>query len=103
MNDVAELKQYVEVHARAQDLSPARYQAILDRISTDDAGGGPGSWTGEWSAAAQELERAGRLLEACRHYNLARFPYADGPARRQAHADCVRTFDEWRQREKTAI
>lgn len=95
MNDVAELKQYVEVHARAQNIPRARYRAVLDQIRTDE-GTQPGSWVGEWCAAAARLERDGKLLDACRHYNLARFPYVDGQARRDALAKCVRTFDRWR-------
>ncbi|WP_031525358.1 alpha/beta hydrolase [Streptomyces sp. NRRL F-5123] len=93
MNDIAELKQYVGVHAKAQGIP--HYRQLLDRIRDD--GEGPGSWVAEWSAAARELESQGKLLEACRHYNMARFPFVDGEARRQAMEGCVRAFDRWRR------
>jgi pimeloyl-ACP methyl ester carboxylesterase len=95
MNDVAELKQYVGVHARAQGIPPAQYEPLLDQVSHDDDG--PGSWVAEWSRAAERLERDGRLLEACRYYNMARFPYVDGQPRRDALTRCVTVFDRWRR------
>ncbi|MEN3357458.1 MAG: hypothetical protein V7637_1440 [Mycobacteriales bacterium] len=95
MNDVGELKRFVGTHARAQNLPPAATQQLLGRIRTDDPGG-PGSWVGEWSAAADALEQGGRDLDACRHYNIARFPYVDSPARQWALDRCVQAFDWWR-------
>ncbi|MDN3359005.1 alpha/beta hydrolase [Actinomadura sp. DC4] len=95
MNDVGELKEFATVHARAQNIR--RYRDVLDRIDSDEDGG-PGSWAGEWSRAAEEF--AARPLEACRRYNMARFPYVDGPARLQALRRCVESFDEWRQGQK---
>ena len=91
MNDIAELKQYVLVHARAQGV-PARVQRrVLDRIETDE-GAGPGSWVGEWNAAAA---RAAQPLDVARCYNLARFPYVDGPARAEAQRRCVAAVERW--------
>ncbi|WP_255955729.1 alpha/beta fold hydrolase [Streptomyces odontomachi] len=92
MNDIAELKEFVRVHARGQQIPDV--ERILDRI-TDD-GTGPGSWTGEWSAEARTLEAAGRHLEACRHHIMARFPYEDGPARKEAAEQAVAALDRWR-------
>jgi esterase FrsA len=92
MNDVAELKRYIELHAKGQGIR--HYQKVLDRIGSD--GDGPGSWAYEWSLAAERLEQSGRHLEACRHYAMARFPYADGPARKEAHTRCLGAFDRWR-------
>lgn len=94
MNDVDELKRFVVVHARAQNI--VGYQDVLSRITNDNEGE-PGSWAREWTRSAELLAERGRLLEATRHYNLARFPYVDGPARRQALAACVLAFDRWRQ------
>jgi hypothetical protein len=93
MNDVTELKQYVVVHARGQQIPG--YREVLDRIHTDH-GDGPGSWVGEWCRAGEQADARGRLLEAGRHYALARFPYVDGPARQEAADRCVSTFDRWR-------
>jgi esterase FrsA len=98
-NDVDELKQFVEVHAKAQSLDPKLYGPLLARI-VDDGPGTPGSWVHEWSAAGAEAESAGRLLEACRYYNMARFPYVDGPARGKALTQCVAAFDTWRATQK---
>lgn len=91
-NDVAELKEYVLAHASAQNLSADH---VLSRITTD--GDGPGSWSREWVRAGETLERDGDLLAAATHYNLARFPYVDGPARAEALRRCVTVFDRWRR------
>ncbi|MFE4971398.1 alpha/beta hydrolase [Kitasatospora sp. NPDC056651] len=96
MNDVAELKQYVGAHARAQSLPPGHYEELLGRIRTDDEGAA-GSWAREWSEVGERFEKAGRYLEACRHFNMARFPYVDGPARGAALERCVNAFDLWRR------
>lgn len=95
MNDIDELKQFVVAHARVQNIPRETYTALLGRIAHDD-GDSPGSWVAEWSRAAEALERQGKPLEACRHYNMARFPYVDGPARREALNRCVANFDQWR-------
>jgi len=95
MNDVEELKEYLLVHARIQGIGPRRYREIVAGISSDTPFK-PDSWTARWSEEGRSLERSGRLLEACRCYNLARFPFVDGPARKQALDDCVATFDRWR-------
>ncbi|MFJ2131535.1 alpha/beta hydrolase [Streptomyces sp. NPDC087845] len=101
MNDVDELKQFAVVHARAQNIGG--YRTVLDRIASDDPRGGPGSWAGEWQRAGEAQEAAGRLLEACRHYAMARFPYVDGPARQTAGERCVEAFDTWRTQDGRAI
>lgn len=95
MNDLGELKQFVLVHARGQGIPARDYERLLSAIESDD-GDGPGSWVGEWSRAAERLERDGRFLEACRHFTMARFPYVDGPAREEALRRCIAAFDRWR-------
>ena len=95
MNDVAELKRYVLVHARAQGIPTARYTGVLDRVETDD-GDEPGSWVGEWTREGEALERAGRIADAARCHGMARFPYVDGPARRRAAERSTELFDRWR-------
>lgn len=95
MNDVAELRRYVLVHARAQGIPAARYNEVLERVETDD-GDGPGSWVGEWSRQADALEQRGRIVDASRCYGMARFPYVDGPARERAARRCAELFDRWR-------
>ncbi|AXK32423.1 alpha/beta hydrolase [Streptomyces armeniacus] len=93
MNDLAELKQFVIVHARSQKIKG--YRELLARIRTD-AGDGTGSWAGEWTRAGDALRDGGRHLEACRHYAMARFPYVDGPGRQRAQDSCAEAFDVWR-------
>lgn len=95
MNDVNELKQYVVAHARSQRMPASHFASLLGRIH-DDGDGTEGSWVREWTLAAERLELDGRLMEACQHYNMARFPYVDGPARKEAHERCVATFGQWR-------
>ncbi|MFI6643908.1 alpha/beta hydrolase [Streptomyces sp. NPDC050504] len=96
MNDVTELKQYVEVHARGQRVQG--FRDVLDRIESDD-GDGPGSWVAEWSRAAERLAELGKPLEASRHFALARFPFVDGPGRAHALERCAQTLEQW-QRER---
>ncbi|MGC7096495.1 alpha/beta fold hydrolase [Amycolatopsis lurida] len=91
MNDVEELKQFALVHARTQGVPPELTDAVLGRITTDDAGA-PGSWTGEWSRAAEEFEARQQLTDASRLYTMARFPFVDGPARQHALDKAVDTF-----------
>ena len=79
-------------HASAQHLAA---DEILARIDTD--GEGPGSWSAEWVRAGETYERDGNLLAAATHYNLARFPFVDGPARAEALRRCVAVFDRWRR------
>ncbi|QTD96708.1 alpha/beta hydrolase [Streptomyces cyanogenus] len=100
MNELAELKQHVAVHARGQRI--ADYRDILNRIRTDD-GGGPGSWVGEWSRAAAVLEEHGKDLAAVKYYAMARFPYVDGPDRQEALERCVRAMDRWRGTQRSGI
>ncbi|HEU5110183.1 MAG TPA: alpha/beta hydrolase [Micromonosporaceae bacterium] len=95
MNDVDELKQFAAVHAQLQGVDDGLWRGVLDRIR-DDGPGTPGSWVAEWSAAAAELEAQGELLAAAHCYILARFPYVDGPHRREALHRALRAFDAWR-------
>ena len=90
-NSLEELKQFVAVHAEGQEISG--YHRLLDRVSTD--GDGPGSWTGEWCAQGDRLEQQGRYLDASRHYVMARFPYVDGPARKEAYEKSLAAFGKW--------
>lgn len=93
MNDLAELKEFALVHARAQRIPG--YQGLLDRIDSDD-GDEPGSWVREWSHAGQSHVARGDLLTGSRHFAMARFPFVDGPPRRHALERCVEVFDSWR-------
>ncbi|MFI5806915.1 alpha/beta hydrolase [Streptomyces sp. NPDC051561] len=96
MNDLAELKQYIVAHARAQHIPAAHYQDTLDRIRTDEDGT-PGSWVHELTLEGDRLAARNNLLGAFQQYNLARFPYVNGEARRAALDRCVTTFDRWRR------
>lgn len=94
VNDVAELKQFAELHARAQAIPG--YRALLDRIDNDQEGR-DGSWAVEWSREADALLAQGKAQDACRHYAMARFPYPDGPTRERAANACIAAFDQWRR------
>jgi pimeloyl-ACP methyl ester carboxylesterase len=95
MNDIAELKNFVVAHTRSQGLPPEHYDPLLERIA-HDGNGTPGSWVHEWSTDAARLADEGKLLEASVYYNMARFPYVDGSARREALERCTDSFDRWR-------
>ncbi|MEU5401329.1 alpha/beta hydrolase [Streptomyces sp. NPDC005963] len=94
MNDLAELKRFVVAHTRSQGLPPEHYDPLLSRIR-HDGDGTPGSWVSEWSAEAERLAASGRLLEASVHFNMARFPFVDGPARSTALERCTDSFARW--------
>ncbi len=96
MNDLDALKRFALLHAPGQGISPQRCRGLLNLVRTDDRGL-PGSWVWEWRRAAELLERRGRLLDACRHYGMARFPYVNGGARQYAQERCVSAFNRWRQ------
>ncbi|NUU25716.1 MAG: alpha/beta hydrolase, partial [Streptomycetaceae bacterium] len=102
MNDIEELKRFIVVHARLQAIPRERYEAVLARVTSDEEGA-EGSWTREWTRSGEELERAGKLLEAARSYHQARFPFADGPAREDALRRTVDAFDRWRATARTPI
>ncbi len=94
MNDIAELKHFIVVHAKAQGLRASEYQPLLDRIGSD-TDGAPDSWAAVWRAAGEALEADGDLLEANRRYVMARFPYVDGPGRAGAQRSYLSTFERW--------
>ncbi|MER5871132.1 alpha/beta hydrolase [Streptomyces sp. NPDC002044] len=94
MNDIAELKNFVVAHTRSQGLPPEHYDPLLARVR-HDRDGEPGSWAFEWSAEGARLADAGKLLEASVHYNMARFPFVDGPARAAALERCTGAFAGW--------
>lgn len=93
-NDVAELKGFGLAHAHAQNISPKAYWQVCERI-TDDA-----AWVAEWTAEAERLAAAGSLIAAAGRYNLARFPFPDSAARREAAARCVAACDQWAASER---
>ncbi|GGO89021.1 alpha/beta fold hydrolase [Wenjunlia tyrosinilytica] len=94
-----ELRDLVMLHARAQGLDPGHCRRLLRTIGTT-AGFGTGSWAGVWCQEGDCLAERGQYLEACRHYALGRFPYADGPGRTRAQEKCVETFDHWRTEQR---
>jgi len=94
MNDITELKHYVAAHAESLGIPGEHYRPLLNRITHD--GSGPGSWVGEWAGCGDTLAAQGHWLEASQHYNFARFPFVDGPARQEALDRCVRAVDRWR-------
>ncbi|GAA3947048.1 hypothetical protein GCM10023085_31570 [Actinomadura viridis] len=89
-DELRELSELVVLHARATGMSPRHCRRVLSRV-------GPDSWAEVWSAEARRHEARGAHLAACRHYNLARFPFVDGPEREKAAAASVDAFDRWRR------
>ncbi|TVZ75516.1 alpha/beta fold hydrolase [Streptomyces sp. BK340] len=92
--DLTELKDLVLLHAQAQGIPQADCAQLLRSITSDGAGT-PTSWVDAWSAAAKRHLAADDHLLACRHYNMARFPFVDGPERAAALRECVTAFQSW--------
>jgi esterase FrsA len=89
-----ELKDEIPIQARMHDIEAGALSRILRRI--ERAGGdGAGSWVGEWVREGDRLRRAGKHLEAARHYSMGRYPYIDGPAREDAYGRCLASFHRW--------
>lgn len=96
MDHLAELKEFARLHSRGQGMAEPQIEAALSAITSDEPGA-PGSWARVWTAKGDQLMRQGRLLDACRHFALARFPHHGDEDRREAQRRCVRAFDEWRR------
>jgi len=96
LDHLGELKEFARLHARNQGIGARGTARILARIGTD-APDAADSWTRVWRLRGDELADRGRLLAACRHYTLARFPYPYDDPRRHAQQTAVATFDTWRR------
>ncbi|NBM17271.1 alpha/beta hydrolase [Streptomyces sp. GC420] len=96
MNHLEELKEFARLHARGQGMTAEHAATVLTRI-TNDTPGDPDSWASVWTAEGDTAAARGDLLDACRHYALARFPYHDDADRARAQRLCVDTFDRWRR------
>ncbi|MEU9786214.1 alpha/beta fold hydrolase [Streptomyces phaeochromogenes] len=96
LDHLGELKEFARLHARNQGIGARATARVLARIGTD-APDAADSWTRAWRLRGDELADRGRLLAACRHYTLARFPYPYDDPRRHAQQTAVATFDTWRR------
>ncbi|MEU6644641.1 hypothetical protein ABZ863_19090 [Saccharomonospora sp. NPDC046836] len=90
---LAELAGFARLHARALGLDPVAAGAVLDRLVAD---GDEAAWPRVWSRLGERRLAAGRPLEACRCFVLARFPFPADPDRLRAGEAAVRAFDSWR-------
>lgn len=90
-NDIAELKQFISVHAANQNLDAAVLDRVLAMIH-NDVDGDPDSWAVRWS---HEAEQAGDPLAASALAAIARFPFVDGPARAAAAKTGIEAFTRW--------
>ncbi|MCK1822840.1 esterase FrsA [Streptomyces sp. XM83C] len=102
MDHLDELKEFARLHARGQGLTAEHTDAVLRRI-TNDTPGDPASWAAVWTAEGRAAADRGDLLDACRHYALARFPHPHDDDRRLAQQLGVTTFDTWRRDAGTGI
>jgi len=99
---LAELKNFVSVHAAVQGLKRAEVENVLAKIA-QASGETADAWPMVWMQEAQRHERQGRFLEAAQRYNLARFPFVESPLRARALRRGVDAFDQWRVRQKPLI
>ncbi|WP_344494519.1 alpha/beta fold hydrolase [Streptomyces enissocaesilis] len=98
MDHLEELKQFARLHAGGQGMSPGHTAEVLARIGNDTPGDAR-SWAAVWTAAGRAAATRGDLLDACRHYALARFPHPADEDRALAQRLCVDAFDQWRLRQ----
>ncbi|GGV61917.1 hypothetical protein GCM10010277_67210 [Streptomyces longisporoflavus] len=96
MDHLEELKEFARLHAGGQGMKPDHAAGVLARIDNDTSGD-PASWAAVWTAEGKVAAARGDLLDACRHYALARFPYHADDDRVLAQRLCVDTFDRWRK------
>ncbi|WP_268986503.1 alpha/beta fold hydrolase [Streptomyces sp. CC210A] len=96
MGHLEELKDFARLHARGQGMPPRHTARVLTRV-TNDTPGDPRSWAAVWTAEGKAAAGRGDLLDACRHFALARFPYPADAPRLHAQRLCVDTFDQWRR------
>jgi hypothetical protein len=104
MDHLGELKAYALLHARNQGMTAKSAARVLARIHSDTPGE-EASWARVWSAEGDTLAARGRLLDACRSYSLARFPYATptDADRTSAGQAGVAAFDKWRRARRHGI
>ncbi|WP_206511817.1 alpha/beta fold hydrolase [Rhodococcus sp. BGS-1C] len=93
MDYLDDLKTLVALHARAQGMGPRHTRRILDSITTLEDG--EGGWADAWFAEGTARLEAGRDREAIQLFNLARFPFASSPRRKQAYKACTAAFTNW--------
>ncbi len=99
---LSELKDFVWVHALLQGLSTATVERVLARIHSA-SGEGPGAWPFEWMQEGERMDRNLRSQEAASFFNLARFPFVDGPVRAHALQRCGEVFQQWAREARLPI
>lgn len=97
MRALDEAKEFVRLHARHMGVGTDRIDRVLDRVHSLD-GVGEGGWVTEWSRLAAERQENGKPSEAANLYILARFPYADTPAKTSAAHSAVSITEAWMSR-----
>ncbi|WP_078392764.1 alpha/beta hydrolase [Shouchella patagoniensis] len=70
------------------------YEEVLHSI-TKEHGMTDGSWIREWSKQGDIHRKKHQFIQACQCYNFARFPFVDGPERKDVQTKCVDVFQEW--------
>lgn len=86
-----ELKNYVLLHCKAQQLNAQWVQQVLSRITRAE-GNEPGSWCAEWCRLAQQQEQQQNWADATKLFNIARFPFAESEMQIKAHLSCIENF-----------
>jgi pimeloyl-ACP methyl ester carboxylesterase len=99
---LAELSELALLHALAQGIDEPAARELLARVRRP-WGESPDAWGPVWTQAGDRLAEAGRTLDACRHYAVARFPYPGDDPRSVGQRRCVESFDRWRRAQPTRI
>lgn len=94
MNYLDEMKSFVLLHSRAQQLDEETTRNILDSIDSIEHDR-RGSWSHAFSHAATQMLERQRWLDAVKLFNLARFPFVEHIGQHHAHDGCIFAFQAW--------
>ena len=76
----------------ALGIPAAVVDGVASRLGEELWDAAPGSWVGEWSAAAEAAEAAGDPLLASLCYGSAKYPCLASPAHETAYREQLRTY-----------
>lgn len=86
-----ELKNFVLLHCKAQQLKTEHVIQALDKI-THVGDNEEGSWCSQWFQLAKQQEKDRHWSEATKLFNMARFPFIQNETQKMAHTACVTNF-----------
>jgi esterase FrsA len=88
-----ELKQFVELHIKSQNLKYTFPSEVLNRISSYDTET-EGSWEYEWLQEGNRVLKQDKL-EAIQCFNFARFPYVGNGTQKKVYDSLLENFNTY--------